>query len=130
MWRTILAIVAGLVVWVLIVVVLNWSLRLWLPGYHEAEPLRQYTLTMKIARLTMATIASLGTGAVVRLTAPQSHWAPWVAGLIGLVLVIPDHIHVWAEYPVWYHAYFLLTLVPLVWIGSRLVPQRKAQHSQ
>jgi hypothetical protein len=127
MWRAILGVVLGVVAWVLIVSVLNWGLRAGIPGYHAAEPEGPFTLTMMIGRLTIATITSLATGALIRLIAPQSQWAVWIVGLIGLIVLIPDHIHIWTHFPVWYHAYFLLTFVPLLWIGARLVPQRRAQ---
>ena len=53
MLRNVAGIVAGLVAWVLIVTVLNFGLRLWLPGYVEAEPGMDFTLAMKIARLAI-----------------------------------------------------------------------------
>jgi hypothetical protein len=129
MWRTILSVIAGVVAWVLIVSVLNWGLRLWLPGYHAAEPAMQFTLTMMIGRLAIATLTSLATGAIIRLIAPQSNWAPWIVGLIGLIAFIPDHIHVWTHFPIWYHAYFLLTLAPWIWLGS-LLSRAKSTHPQ
>ena len=130
MWRAILGVVAGLVAWTLIATVLNFGLRAGIPGYHAAEPTMQFTLAMKIGRLAIATIASLLTGMVIRLTAPQSRLAPWIVGLIALIIFVPDHIHLWTRFPVWYHAYFLLTLAPWIWIGSLLVPQRKSATPQ
>ena len=124
MWRTILAVVAGLVAWTMIVTVLNFGLRAEIPGYHAAEPTMRFTLTMMIGRLAIATITSLLTGAIMGLIAPQSRFATWIVGLIALVMFVPEHIHVWTMFPVWYHLYFLLTLAPLIWIGSLLVTRR------
>ena len=72
MWRTIASIIAGLVAWGVIATLLNFGLRLWLPGYVEAEPVLAFTLVMKIARLSLAGISCLAAGAVVRAIAPES----------------------------------------------------------
>ncbi len=47
MWRTIGSIVAGLVAWAVVVTVLNFGLRAFIPGYHAAEATLQFTLAMK-----------------------------------------------------------------------------------
>ena len=118
MWRTILSIVAGLVVWGLVATLLNFGLRLWLPGYAEAEPAMAFTLVMKVARLLLAAFSGLAAGAMVRAVAPASRAAPWVVGLILLALFLPIHVQLWTKFPVWYHLTFLLTLAPLVALGA------------
>jgi hypothetical protein len=122
MRRIIAGIIAGLVAWVLIVTVLNFGLRLWLPGYVQAEPTMVFTLGMKIARLSIAVVTSLAAGALVRAIVPASRLAPWIVGLIMLALFVPTHIHLWNRFPIWYHLTFLLTLAPLVVLGAWLVP--------
>jgi hypothetical protein len=120
MLRNVAGIVAALVAWVLIVTVLNFGLRLWLPGYVEAEPGMGFTLSMKIARLGIAALTSIAAGALVHGIAPRSRWAPWIVGLVLLTLFVPEHIHLWNRFPVWYHLTFLVTLAPLVALGARL----------
>ncbi|MDE1940147.1 MAG: hypothetical protein KGI68_14085, partial [Alphaproteobacteria bacterium] len=71
----------GLVTWAVVATVLNWGLRLWLPGYAAVEHTMLFTLPMKLARLSIAAVTSLAAGAIVRVVAPSSHWAPWIAGL-------------------------------------------------
>jgi len=124
MWRTIAGIIAGLVAWVVVVTVLNFGLRAWLPGYVQAEPAMQFTLGMKIARLSIGALSSIATGALVR-TITRANLAPWIVGLVLLALFLPDHIHIWNKFPVWYHLTFLVTLAPLVALGARLVPHAK-----
>lgn len=124
MWRTIAGIIAGLVAWVVVVTVLNFGLRAWLPGYVQAEPAMQFTLGMKIARLSIGALSSLGAGAIVR-TITRAKLAPWIVGLVLLALFVPDHIHIWNKFPIWYHLTFLVTLAPLVALGARLVPHAK-----
>ena len=50
---------------------LNFGLRAALPGYHAAEATLQFTLAMKIGRLTEAALTSLAAGAIVGLIAPR-----------------------------------------------------------
>ncbi len=126
MWRAIAGIVAGLVAWIVVVTVLNWGLRAGLPGYTQAEPAMSFTLGMQIARLSIAGLTSLAAGALVHVIAPASRWAPWVTGGLLLALFVPEHIHVWRDFPVWYHLVFLSTLVPLVALGAWLVRRKPA----
>ena len=118
MWRTVLAVVGGLVAWMLIATLLNIGLRQALPGYSEAEPALAFTLGMKIARLSLAAVASVAAGAVARSIAPASKAAPWIVGFVMLALFLPVHIQIWSLLPVWYHLFFLVTLAPLVALGA------------
>jgi len=120
MWRAVGSIVAGLVAWAVIATLLNFGLRLGIPGYVEAEPVLAFTLTMKIGRLLLAAIASIGAGAVVRAVSPESRWAPWIAGGIVLCLFLLVHVQIWNKFPVWYHLTFLLTIVPLFLLGASI----------
>jgi len=120
MRRTIAGVIVGLIAWALVVTVLNWGLRLWLPGYLQAEPSMVFTLTMKLARLSIAVVSSLAAGALVRVVAPASRWAPWIVGLIVLALFLPAHVSLWYRFPIWYHLTFLVPLVPLVVLGARV----------
>lgn len=119
MWRIVASIVCGLVAWAAIATILNFGLRLWLPGYAFAEPVMAFTLTMKIARLSVSALACFGAGAVVRAIAPASGVAPWVVGVVLLALFLPVHVQLWNKFPLWYHATFLVSLAPLVVLGAR-----------
>ena len=119
MWRTLAAIVAGLAAWAVIATILNLGVRLSIPGYIQAEPVLAFTLAMKIARLSLAAIACLGAGAIARFVAPSSRAAPIAVGLILLGMFLPVHLQIWSKLPIWYHLTFLVTLAPLVVLGSR-----------
>ena len=127
MWRTIGAILAGLVGWAVIVTVINLGLRFGIPGYRLAEHTLVFTLEMKIARLTMAAVTSIATGVLVRLIAPRSRLAPWIVGLIVLALFLPAHVQLWHRFPIWYHLSFLVPLAPLVALGAWLASRAPAQ---
>jgi hypothetical protein len=118
--RPILAFVAALVTWVLVASLLNRGLRVVLPGYAAAEHSMHFTLIMMLARLLIGAMASLGAGWVIGRLAPGSPRAAWLLGTSWLLTFIPVHIALWQAFPLWYHLTFLLTLVPLVILGSRL----------
>lgn len=119
MKRSILAVVAALVTWLLVVSVINRVLRLAMPGYTMAEQTLQFTLAMKAARLLMAAVTSVAAGAVAGWISP-ARWVPWIVGGIVLAMFLPAHIAIWSKLPVWYHLTFLLTIVPLVLWGARI----------
>jgi hypothetical protein len=129
MRRAILAFVAGALVWLLVVSVLDRALRLIIPGYAVAEPSMAFTLGMLLARLIIAAITSLAAGAVAAVIAPASPRVPWLLGAVLLLLFIPEHFRLWHLFPLRYHLVFLLTLVPLVVVGARLPRSTRLRSS-
>ena len=124
MKRTLIALVAGLALWVVVATLLNLGLRAGLAGYALAEPTMSFTLGMKVARLILGALASLTAGAATGLIAPSRRSLPWVLGGVVLATFIPVHIQLWAKFPVWYHLVCLVTLVPLVALGAALTRSR------
>jgi hypothetical protein len=120
MKRSILAVVVGVVVWVVAVSLLDRVLRMTIAGYVEAEPKFAFTLSMMLARLGISALSSLAAGAVAALIARSPARAPWITGAVFLVLFVPQHVKLWNVLPVWYHLTFLLTLVPLFGAGGLL----------
>jgi hypothetical protein len=125
MKRSILACLAGLFAWIVVVTVINRVLRLSLPNYTTAEQTLQFTLGMKWARLLMAIVTSLLAGAVTRWISPSSRWAALIVGSVVLAMFLPLHIAIWSKFPVWYHLTFLLTIIPAVLVGALLLPPRR-----
>ena len=120
MWRTVASVIAGLVAWTIVATILNFGLRAALPGYHAAEATLQFTMAMKVGRLSLAALASLAAGAAVRAVAPASRSVTWVAGAIVLALFLPVHYQLWSKFPAWYHLTFLTSIVPLFALGALL----------
>jgi len=122
MKRSILACLAGLLTWIVVVTVINRVLRLSLPNYTAAEQTLQFTLGMKWARLLMAIMTSVVAGAVTGWISRSSRWAPLIVGSVVLAMFAPLHIAIWSKFPVWYHLTFLLTIIPAVLLGALLPP--------
>ena len=125
MKRSILACLAGLLTWAVVVTVINRVLRLSLSNYTAAEHTLHFTLGMKWARLLMAIVTSLVAGAVTRRISPSSRWAPLIVGSVVLAMFVPAHIALWSKFPAWYHLTFLLTIIPAVLVGALLTTRQK-----
>ena len=126
MKRAILAFLAGLVTWLLVVSVLDRGLRIALAGYAAAEPKMTFTLGMMAARLTIAAVTSVIAGAAAGWISPAGVRVAWVMGAILLVVFLPEHVRLWNAFPLWYHLTFLVTLVPLIVLGSWLTRTRRS----
>ena len=123
MKRSILACVAGLVTWIVVVSIINRVLRLTLPNYTAAEHTLQFTLGMKWARLLMAIMTSVVAGAVTGWISRSRAWAPLIVGGVVFGMFLPLHIAIWSKFPAWYHLTFLLTIIPAVLVGALLPPR-------
>ena len=124
MKRSILACLAGLLTWMVVVTVINRVLRLSLPNYSAAEHTLHFTLVMKWTRLLMAIVTSLAAGAVTGWISPSSRWAPLIVGSVVFAMFLPVHIAIWSKFPVWYHLTFLLPIIPAVLLGALLSQRR------
>ena len=124
-FRTIGAVLAALVTWILVATVLNLPLRAFWPHYHEAETAFNFTLAMKLARLTLGALSSLAAGFVAAWIEKGRMRAALLTGVVLLALFIPDHYLLWNKFPLWYHLTFLVSLVPLTLLGASLHPTAK-----
>ena len=125
MSKKILAVVAGLVVWVIVVMAIGQMMRSSWPAYASVATAMTFNLPMLVARLSISVVATLAVGLVTASIAPRSTLVRLMPGLLLLVAFIPEHIRLWDKFPVWYHLMFLVSLVPLTCIGGTLgSPQR------
>jgi hypothetical protein len=56
------------------------------------------------------------------LIAPRSMLVRLMPGILLLVGFVPVHISLWDKFPIWYHCTFLLSLVPLTYLGGGITP--------
>jgi hypothetical protein len=118
MSKNILVVIAGLVVWVIIVMAIGQIMRSSWPAYVTVETAMTFTLPMLVARLSISVVATLAAGLVTASIAPRSTLVRLMPGLLLLVAFILEHIRLWDKFPVWYHLMFLVSLVPLTYIGG------------
>jgi hypothetical protein len=121
MARGILGVVAGLVAFMAVVAVAGIIMRGGWPEYARVADAMTFTLAMMIARLTIGALATIAAGLVTAAIAKPSTLVRVAPGLLLLVAFIPQHIMLWEKFPIWYHLTFLLSLVPLTYLGGRAV---------
>jgi hypothetical protein len=118
MARGMLGVVVGLAVWVTVVAVAGLLMREIWPAYASLADAMTFTLPMMIARLTVGALATLAMGLATSVVSRRSLVATLAAGALLLLVFIPEHIKLWDKFPVWYHLTFLLSLVPLAYLGG------------
>ena len=120
MVKAVVAIIAGLAAWVVVIMVAGVIMRSSWPAYASVAEAMTFTLPMMLARLSIGAVATLAGGWVTAAIAPRSILVRVIPGLILLAAFIPQHIMLWNNFPVWYHLTFLLSLVPLTYLGGTI----------
>jgi len=119
MLRTIGAVVAGAITWMVVVTLINFGLRFGWPAYAAVEHTLDFNLAMMLARLLMSAASSLVSGYVAAWIG-RGDKPGWISGLLIMLLFLPDHIQLWPRFPAWYHLTFLISLPLLGWAGAKL----------
>jgi hypothetical protein len=114
----VVAVVAGLVAWIVLVTAINLGLRHGWPAYAAVEKAMTFTLAMMAARLLESFASSLASGWVAAKIGGRL--AALVTGLMLLLMFAPVHYNIWHVFPAWYHLTFLTSLVVLSVAGGRL----------
>ena len=123
MARRIPGVIAGLIVWFVVISAAGVVLRAAWPDYVSASPTMAFTLPMKLTRLSIGAVATIAAGIVTAILA-RSSAAVSITGVLLLLFFIPEHISLWDKFPIWYHLTFLGSLIPLTVGGGRLVRVR------
>ena len=127
MARNVIGVVTGLAVWLAIAVVAGLIMReTWL-AYANVADAMTFTLPMMIARLSIGALATLAMG-FVSACITQSMVARLIPGVILLIVFIPEHVMLWDKFPIWYHLSFLLSLVPLTYVGNSIARDATRQR--
>jgi hypothetical protein len=118
MAKAILGVVAGLVAFVMVAAVAGFIMRAAWPDYARVADAMTFTLPMMCARLLIGAAATFAAGFVTVFIAPPSRLVRLMPGILLLALFIPQHVMLWEKFPVWYHLMFLLSLMPLTYVGG------------
>jgi hypothetical protein len=118
--KAVVGVVAGLAAWVAIVTVAGLIMRSSWPAYARVATAMTFSLPMLFARLSIGALATLAAGWITATVNPRSMPVRLMPGIILLVAFIPQHIMLWNTFPVWYHLTFLLSLIPLTYLGGSL----------
>jgi hypothetical protein len=118
MKRGIAAVLGGLVAWFVVVTAVNLVLRVSWPDYAAAEKPMAFTLGMLGVRLAMGVLASLCAGFMAAWIAKGFGMPAKVLSVLLLLAFIPVHYGLWDRFPIWYHAMFLVSLIPFTLLGA------------
>ena len=77
--------------------------------------------TMLLTQLVFGTIVSVMAGAIAALIAGETSKAPLFAGILLLLMGIAKAAMSWQYVPVWYHVVFTAMLLPLAFLGGKLI---------
>ena len=116
--KKVIGVVAGLAAWIAVVAVAGIIMRSTWPAYARVADAMTFTLPMMLARLSIGAVATLAAGWVTAALAPRPLLVRLIPGIILLAAFIPQHIALWHTFPIWYHLTFLLSLVPLTYLGG------------
>jgi hypothetical protein len=128
MARKALAVIVGLAVWIAVATVAGVIMRAAWPAYASVADAMTFTLPMMIARLSIGAVATVAAGWVAAIIARRSTLATLLPGIVLLAGFIPQHITLWEKFPIWYHLTFLLSLIPLAFLGGKLEAMRTPQQ--
>jgi hypothetical protein len=123
-------VVAGFVVFNLFVFLIARSAGFVWPAFDAVENPHDYTMAMLWFRLGLGAVGVFLSGMTAALISRRGAFAGLVMGVVFEVFFIPLHLLVlFNDFPIWYHATFLIYLIPVTWLGARLIGAG-ARHAQ
>jgi hypothetical protein len=108
------------IVWFVVATVANLFLRAAFSGYAEAELAARFTLPMLLARIAVGAVSSVAAGLACALSARTVSATAHTFAVALVLFFVPVHYSLWAQFPLWYHVVFLVSLGPLVLAGARV----------
>ena len=123
MLRSVLAVLAAAVAWVVVATLLNLAIRHSWAEYAAVEQSMSFTLPMLLLRLLVGVAASFASGLAGALISKGNRKPIYVFAVLLLALFLPVHYSLWARFPVWYHLFFLASLLVFPVLGAMSRPQ-------
>jgi len=123
MLRSVLAVVAAAVAWVVVATLLNLAIRYSWAHYGAVEQSMSFTLPMLLLRLLVGVGASFASGLAATVISKGNTKPIYVFAVLLLALFLPVHYGLWARFPVWYHLFFLASLLAFPVLGAMSRPQ-------
>ena len=131
MLKIVLGVIAGFVAWSIIWVGSDQVLVMASSGWYGAHQDAAYLAlvngepfnadnTIMLIRLAVSIIATLMSGFLAAFIAGENKLAPLILGILLLLVGIAVQASAWNVMPVWFHAIFLVLLLPLSVMGGKL----------
>jgi len=95
-------------------------LVLW-PDYQEAYNHENLTFFMMLIRLVLSGL-SLVLAGIITVVVSKNQSLSWITALVLLLIGAGTHFTIyWDDWPIWYHAAYLLPIIPVVGFSGKLV---------
>jgi len=131
MLRIVLGVIAGFIGWLIVWVGSEKIVSAIWPAFGSNQ--RAFEEVLKnggqftpdtaflVTQLVMGSIVSLVSGVLAALIAGENARAPFYLGIALLVLGILKAYMSWQYVPIWYHIIFTGLLIPMAFIGGKLI---------
>jgi hypothetical protein len=127
MVRTVLGVIAGVVAWLVLVTVMDRTMRHFWPDYAANFTAMTFTMQMMFARLAESTVALIIASMIAVGVAPASRAVAWAFGIVMLLPFAYYHLTmIFDKFPVWYHAYFLTSLIVVPVLVASVMQKKTA----
>ena len=123
MVRSVLAVVAAAVAWTVVATFLNLAIRYGWADYAAVEQAMNFTLPMLLLRLLVGVGASFASGLAGALVSKGNRKPIYAFAVLVFALFLPVHYSLWTRFPVWYHLFFLASLLVFPVLGAMSRPQ-------
>lgn len=128
MIRLILGVFGGVFAFFAISAVSGFVVTAAWPDYAAVREAMTFTLSMQLMRLALGVVALIIAGVITGWIArSQIQRSSLILGVVLLIIFIPVHINLWDKFPLWYHAWFLLTIIPFCLLGGKIIGLREKQ---
>lgn len=77
--------------------------------------------TMLLTHIVLGSIVSVLAGSLAALIAGENTHAPLVVGCLLLAMGIMKAVMSWQYVPIWYHVIFTAILLPMAFLGGKLI---------
>jgi hypothetical protein len=124
MLKIALGVIVGFLIWSLLWVGFDVLLRLIWTSYDESVKAMNFSSSMLIVPLVLSAVVSIVSGFVAASIAKENSKAPFILGILLLIVGIFVQIGVWDRIPLWYHLTFWILLTPMTVLGGKLRSER------
>lgn len=119
MIRSILAVIAGFILWSVVWVGSNSAITIATPGSFREDGGTD-SVAILVLLLVIGVLCSTAAGYVTaRVSQGQAMRNVWILGIILLVVGIAVESQIWSLLPLWYHLIFLILLIPATLFGGQ-----------
>ncbi|PYS98000.1 MAG: hypothetical protein DMF63_18275 [Acidobacteria bacterium] len=131
MLRIVLGVIVGFIAWLIVWIGVEKIISAVWPafGVHQnafEEVIKnggQFTpdTTMLLTHIVLGSIVSVIAGFLAALIAGENSRAPFIVGILLLLMGVMKAVMSWPYVPIWYHVIFTAILLPMAVVGGKLI---------